>query len=113
MNIKDLIAKFDESKSLKKSSWKELISALESGCMYYGSSFNSSPEEVAAKIDSVKIIPFEADRKLDSGKSSLKLKRPDGKTSTLSKTGVVFKYGDFFINYNEKDGNNVVVYRYQ
>ena len=99
------------NEALTKSKWAELLKALESGVMYYGSGFNQDPEKVAKKIDSMKMEKFSPDRKLVSGKNSLKLEKPDGSTSSLLKKGVVYKYKNFYLVYDKSDGSNLIVYR--
>ena len=105
----------NEAATAKKSSWKVFISELEQGLAFLGSKFNSSVEEGVEATKRVKASNLYADRILNSGKSRLAMDKLDKKgnvtgSSNLYKSGVVYKYGDFFILYDAKDGDNIMIY---
>jgi len=102
---------------IQKSSWPEFIKHATVGLAYLGSKFDFSVEEMvdAIKRNGVDTKKLFTDRKLAGGTSRLRMTKLDknGKesgVSELAKVGKVFRFGDFFIVYNEKDSNSVVAY---
>lgn len=92
-----------------KTSWKSFLENKE--LMYIGSVFEKTVEEVENLIDILKPTPFELNRTFAGGVTDIKFKTESGSISHLTKRGIVYAYGDYFLIFDKSNGNNIVVYR--